>query len=310
MLIVRRLRELTLGSASTPRRARHVSAASGLVVTGDFLYVVADDEHHLGVFRAEGEGEGELVRIFPGELPHGNKPRKAEKPDLETLTRLPSFPGYPFGALLALASGSRPNRRTGAVFRLDATGALVDAPQLIDLSGIYLPLERQFPALNIEGAVIVGNALILLQRASKHYPMNALIHLPLADVLDAITHQDSLGTIDSPHVHAVELDKVDGVPLCFTDGAALADGRIVFTTVAENAEDTYADGPCSAAAVGMLDIDGRLQFLERLEPAHKVEGVHAWLDGALIRLLLVTDADDPDIAGVLLSAEFPSSPVR
>ncbi|HEY5972379.1 MAG TPA: hypothetical protein VIT22_10510 [Pseudoxanthomonas sp.] len=306
MIRANKLRELTLGSPSTPQRARHVSAASGVVVVGEFLYVVADDEHHLGVFRAEGDGEGDLLRIFPGDLPHDRKPRKAGKPDLEALTRLPPFPGYPAGALLALASGSRPNRRSGAVCKLDSSGALAGAPRLIDLSDVYLPLERHFPALNIEGAVIVDDALVLLQRGSKHHPANALIRLPLAGVLDAIAHQDSLGTVDSPRVHIVDLGTADGVPLCFTDGTALADGRIVFTAVAENAEDTYNDGPCSAAAVGILDAEGRVLVLEPLEPAYKVEGVHARIDGGVIKLLLATDADDPDIAGILLAAELPS----
>ena len=120
-------------------------------------------------------------------------------------------------------------------------------------------------------AVIVGEALVLLQRGSKHHPLNALIHLRLAGVLDALATGNPVGVGEPARVQAVDLGSVDGVPLCFTDGAALGDGRIVFTAVAENAEDTYSDGPCSAAAVGMIGVDGELQWLEPLQPAHKVE---------------------------------------
>ena len=310
MIHASKLRELTLTTPSSPRRARHLGAASGLVAAGGFLYVVADDEHHLGAFSAEGNDAGELLRIHPGDLPHDRQSRKASKPDLEALVRLPPFHGYPDGALLALASGSRPNRRGGVILALDATGAITDAPRRIDLSATYLALEHRFPALNIEGAAVRGDALVLFQRGSRHHPGNALIHLPLDGVFDAIAHGDLRIAVDPVNVEFVDLGTVDGVPLCFTDGTALADGRIVFTAVAENAEDHYVDGPCLAAAVGILGPDGRLQCIERLEPVHKVEGVHAWLDGARIRLLLVTDADDADIAGLLLSADLPADPAR
>ena len=43
--------------------------------------------------------------------------------------------------------------------------------------------------------------------------------------------------------------------------------------------------------------------LHRLDRADKVEGVHARVDGTVIQLLLVTDADDADIPAGLFSAE-------
>jgi hypothetical protein len=104
----------------------------------------------------------------------------------------------------------------------------------------------------------------------------------------------------------VDLGMVDGVPLSFTDGAPLPDGRIVFSAVAENAQDTYHDGPCTGAAIGIIGTDGKVAALHRLEPVQKVEGVHATLQGDRIQLLLVTDADDAGIPGKLLSAEIPS----
>src|SRR5688500_14627034 len=109
VVTTRFIRELTLASPPNANSARHISAASGMVAVGEFLCVIADDELHLGVFDRSGTGAGALVRLFPGELPDTPAERKALKPDLEALVRLPGFPGYPHGALLALASGSRPN---------------------------------------------------------------------------------------------------------------------------------------------------------------------------------------------------------
>jgi hypothetical protein len=302
------IRQLKLAALpESPGALRHLSAASGMVVAGNYLYVIADDELHLGMFLVEGHGDGQLIRLFPGDLPDTSEARKAAKPDLEALVRLPPFERCPHGALLALASGSRPNRRTGVVLALDADSRLVGTPFPLDSSPFYLPLETSLPALNIEGAVVLGTELVLLQRASRMHPQNALVYLSLDEVLRAMSSTDSAAS-EPARVHIVDLGTIEGVPLRFTDGAALPDGRIVFSAVAENAEDTYLDGPCIGTAIGIIGTDGQVEALHRLEPTQKVEGVHATIHDDLIHLLMVTDADDAGVAGRLLSAEIPSHP--
>ena len=307
MIRPRLIGPLMLASLSEAGNARHLSAASGMVVAGNFLYVIADDELHLGVFDSRAQDGGRLARMFSGELPDGPALRKAAKPDLEALVRLPSFAACPHGVLLALPSGSRPNRHTGVVLALDADDRLFGTPFPLDLSPFYLPLEASFPALNIEGAVVLGTELVLLQRASRMHPESALICLPLEDVLRAMNSTD-IATSTPARVRIVDLGTIQGVPLGFSDGAALPDGRIVFSAVAENAEDTYLDGPCIGAAIGIIGTDGQVEALHRLEPMQKVEGVNATIHGDLIHLLMVTDADDADVPSRLLSAEIPSHP--
>ena len=85
MIHTQKIRELHLTHGSSESRSPFISAASGLVKVNNQLYVVADDEHHLGVFSAGHVGPGELVRLFEGTLPDKFKKRKAQKPDLETL---------------------------------------------------------------------------------------------------------------------------------------------------------------------------------------------------------------------------------
>jgi uncharacterized protein DUF6929 len=278
------------------------------VRAGRFLYVVADDELHLGVFRSTGAKLGHLVRLFAGELPAAAKERKARKPDLEALTLLPSFAGYPHGALLALGSGSKRNRRMGALLALDAQGEAGDTPQVCDLSGMFAVPEDIFAALNIEGAVVVGDELCVLQRGNKRASENAVIRFHLPALLGALGSGLPIAATEplTPSaICAAALGEIKGIPLCFTDAAALPNGEFVFTAIAEDTEDNYNDGPCTGAAVGIADREGRLRHLYPLDRPHKVEGVDARVEGDVIRLLLVTDADDAAIPASLYSATIP-----
>jgi hypothetical protein len=110
MLITETLCDLLVDPQSHPRGQPHLSAASGLVRVHGRLYVVADDEHHLGVMAdtqqvptdALSTPRVTLLRLFEGDLPRAKGQRKAAKPDLEALTAVPPLPAVQNGALLAL----------------------------------------------------------------------------------------------------------------------------------------------------------------------------------------------------------------
>jgi hypothetical protein len=302
MITLTKIRELDLADTGDAEMPRHLSAAGGLACVGSFIYVVADDELHLGVFSATGDAPGHMIRLFDGELPADKAARKKQKPDLEAIAQLAPFRNYPNGALLALGSGSKRKRRRGALLALDQLGAIEGAPRIIDVSPLFEELDRRFPALNIEGSVAIGNELRLLQRANRKHPQNMIVRYPLAAVLESFETGDAIGAITPAAIDLIDLGEIDGVPLSFTDGAGLPDGSIVFTAVAEDTEDTYNDGACLGAAIGVAASDGTLRFLIRLDARHKVEGVAARVDNDVIRLLLVTDADDPAIPASLFSA--------
>lgn len=306
MISLTRLRALDLAdSGATPR---HLSAASGLARRGDFLYVVADDELHLGIFPATDRTPGRLLRLFPGELPQAKADRKRHKPDLEAIAELPAFADHPYGALLALGSGSENNRRRGAVVVLDGDGAAAGVSRVADFAPLFAALDRHFPALNIEGAVVDGGELRLLQRATRRHPLNAIVRYSLPPLIAALASGAPVGNMSPSAIDRVDLGAIDGVPLSFTDGASLPGGAMVFTAVAEDTEDTYNDGACLGAAIGIVANDGSLRLLERIEGIQKVEGVTARLDGDAIRLLLVTDADDPAVPANLFAATIANPP--
>ncbi len=290
-------RKLSLAPGSHPRGLSFLSAASGLVRVRDKFYVIADDEHHLAVFDVDGEAPLRLVRLLEGDLPVAAKKRKALKPDLESLLVLPASADRPDGSLLALGSGSRPNRFVGVLLGLDARGDVRGTPRTIDLEPLYADLATRFAKLNIEGAFIIGDALMLLQRGVT-VGASAAIRFDLAAVMAWVSGRRS-AVLSPRSVRSVDLGAANGVAFAFTDGAALADGSWVFSAVAEDRDDSYDDGPCVAAAIGICGGDDALRSLELLEPTRKVEGIAASVVGTTALLRLVTDADDPDHAAEL-----------
>jgi hypothetical protein len=295
MLIVERLRELTLRRPTHTPGCKHVSAASGLVCAHGRAYVIADDEHHLAIFD-DAHAHGRTVRLFDGTLPAGVQARKKRKPDTETLTLLPQ------GVLLTLGSGSRPQRCRGAWIALDAEGRPRRPARHVDLTPLYDPLRKHFDDLNIEGAFVCGREFVLLQRGHVGGSPNASLHYALKQVLAWLFDAADAPALLRRRQH--HLGQAGGVPLCFTDGAALAGGDWVFTAVAEATDDSVADGACMGSMVGVISAQGALLARHALPGNEKVEGIAARVRHGVVDLCLVTDADDPRIASQLLRARF------
>lgn len=304
MLPLDPLRTLTIDPASHPRGQPHLSAASGLVCVHGRVHVVADDELHLGVFD-DASAPGRLVRLFDGALPSGKKARKRAKPDLETLLHLPPGPGWPQGALLALGSGSRPQRERGALLTFEKSGHLMAAPRSVDLGPMYHPLQARFDDLNVEGAFVLADDFVLLQRGNGRLGVNAALHYRWSDVQSLLRGEINAELI--PHAeHRFALGDLDGVPLGFTDGVAwpgpAGAGRWLFCAAAEDTDNSYADGGCAGSVLGLADARGRLLWTKPLPGRHKVEGIDVRAEPGGLALCLVTDADDPAQASVLWRA--------
>ncbi len=302
MLETRIIRELVVDHAAGVAGKAHLSAASGLVKLGMRLYVVADDEHQLAMFDLSNGEPGRLLPIFDGELPLRHKARKAAKPDCETLLVLPAFGAFPHGALMAMGSGSRPSRQRAALLALDSAGDIQGSVRSVDLTPLLTPLRGYFPDLNIEGAFVHGDTLSLLQRGNSGSAINARINLSWPDLQRWLT--DARPAPGPALITHFELGAIDGVPLSFTDGAALPGADWLFSAAAEDTSDTYGDGVCAGSVIGLVDAGGTIRTLERLSPTCKVEGIAALIVGDTIDLLLVTDADDRSRPALLLSTSL------
>ena len=305
MVSLEKLRDLTL-KETAEGRPDHLSAGSGLVRRSDYIYVIGDDELDLGIFSLGSSEPGELVPLFEGQLSAEASERAREKPDLEALTVVPPFRFNPYGALLALGSGSGESRDRGFIWSLDSDGSLRGFPRVVDISNLYRFLQQHCAGdLNIEGVAVTNERLALFQRGNSEGGRSQVFYLSLEEVVGSLTSDFSVDASHLDEVQEFDLGKVDGVGLHFTDGDGLPDGRLLFSASAEP-EDDDSGRATAGSVLGVIGTDGELQQLERIEPSSvKVEGVDAVVADRLIHVLMVSDADDDAIPSPLYSGTLP-----
>ena len=302
----KRLRTLTVNGH--PRGQPHLSAASGLVCAHGRVYVMADDEHHLAVFR-DRRSPGRFHRVLAGNLPCETEARKKRKPDVETLFLLPSSKAGGGDALIALGSGSRKNRQIGIVIPLSARGKVAKEVRRFDLRPLYKPLRDVLGGeINVEGAIVTADELLLLNRGGKDKSVNAVAHYRLRDLRRLM--KGARSNIKPTSVRRYDLGDINGIALGFTDGAALPSGGWFFTAVAEDTDDSVVDGACKGSVIGFVDSRGDLLGMHRLKPKMKAEGIDLQTTQQGLVLCLVTDADTPARPSTLLLAHLNEMHVR
>lgn len=297
---LKHLRDLAVDTP-LPSGHAYLSAASGMVVCGDALYVVADDAQCLGVFdlggpelasAGAGAGPGRLIPLIAGDLPGDAAARKKLKPDFEVLLALPCAAGT---RLLAMGSGSTGQRMRGVVVDVPADDAPVNV-RVIDLRALFAAIAPLVPEINLEGAVLRGDELLLFNRGNSAHPASQVIAVPLAEVLAEVLEG---GCVAARLCAQLRLPDVAGVPLTVTDACLLESGHILLSAAAEATDNSYADGALVGAAIVELGADLAVLWVEPLDPVVKVEGLSAQIMADGVHLLCVTDADDPDAASGL-----------
>lgn len=299
-------------SAATPGLPPHVRAASAVRSWKGGLIVIQDDVNALAFARPTGLATALLLPPGPGGLWHFEERSgtKALKMDLEAAALLPD------GRLAAFGSGSTAARERLAILGPDGSVRVVDAAPLYAL----LRAEPAFAGseLNVEGALVRGDALWLFQRGNgapeglrgAAHPVNATCQLPLGAFLGWLDHG---GPAPAPRdICQYELGSSSGARFGFTDAALTRDGRIAFLACAEDSPDAVRDGPVRGCRLGFLE-GGRARTLDVVDgegrpSTLKLEGLET--SGKASELVAVADMDDPDRPAVCvrLRLEVAASP--
>lgn len=287
---------------------------------------------------------GTAERIIPEVLPLDPGERASKKADFEALTlvrradinvlehdaRDAIARRFPYGLLIMSGSGGVSwegvRRSTCVVYSLDANGHISGLPTKVSLEALHESLEEGdhiTGELNIEGMAVYGQSLVLAQRgnsldADGAPARNVLIHLDLGEVLESIYTDLSVGGLELQGSRSYELGELDvehegesvPVKLDFTDLDAVFDdpeGRLVFTAAGEGPDGSPVKGVIAGSAVGVIAADGELLSITPLaDRSIKLEGIDALYNATLgcIDLLLVSDADDPEVPAPLFAARL------
>lgn len=304
MLPVRKIRDLTLEAAQGDEHSANVSAASALVHLGSTLFVIADDEKQLSIFPDEARTPGYQIQILSGKVPGSDEERAKTKPDLESLEVLPPWDGSPWGSLISLASGTK-HRDRAVLIPLGPDQMPTGDSHELDVSPLYDELRSKIDGFNIEGCAVRGDTLHLFQRGNSEGSKNARIDLSIAAVQEAVAESRPIVPQHVIGIANYDLGQLQGVKLCFSDASPLSDGRLVFTCSAETSGGGGDDGRIAGSAIGMMERDGKVSMVEPVDLEVKIEGMTAMMVDDAIRVLLVTDGDDPTSPSPLMEAMLP-----
>ena len=268
------------------RALPQVRAASGLARLGSRLLVAQDDREAFVLLDPE-------TATVDGDQVLGRPIAKADKADWEAAVALSD------GSVLVLGAGATPARRR--LDRVDEGGR----QGLPKASEVFAAIEASLgQAPNIEGAALLGDDVLLFHRGFGAKP-SATLRLALTDLLGETR----------PRIRERvlwDLGQVSGVPLGFTDAAALEDGGVLFLAAAEDSPNPIDDGAVKGAAVGVIR-QGRGRWTE-LRFAAGVSARSLKVEGLALApgtrgprgrsAFVVTDPDDPEIASDLCRIEL------
>ena len=233
----------------------HARAASALRRSGSRLVIVQDDVNVLALRDEAGSTSPQLLPLGPGgrRVFDDGVGNKASKMDLEACAALPD------GRLVVFGSGSSPAREALVVLAPDHT------PRVVPAGALYRALRQVAafagPELNVEGALVHGGELLLLQRGNgaprgEQQAVNAIGAIDLEEFvrwLDAAAEGAAPAAPRLAHVTPVALGHTGGVPFGLTDAALAGGGRIVLLACAEDSPDAVRDGPVLGCRVGLLE---------------------------------------------------------
>ncbi len=287
---------------------------------------------------------GTADRIIPEVLPLDPKQRSTQKADFEALTlvlrshieglkhpaRDEILRRFPYGLLIMSGSGGMSwagfRRSTCVVYSLDEHGHISGLPAKISLEALHESLQDCDAVngdLNIEGMAVYGQELILAQRGNSidqngDPAANLLIHLDLGEVLESIYTDLSVGALELQGTRRYELGSLpvehEGqsypVKIDFTDLDAVTGDpqrRLVFTAAGEGPDGSPVKNMIAGSAVGVISAEGELLSITPLaDRTIKLEGIDGRYNPTLgsIDLLLVSDADDPEVPAPLFAARL------
>ncbi len=265
-----------------------IGAASGIVYTDGFLYIVSDNSRCLYRYHIDTRKLDKFAVLPDGIC---ENVAKKEKPDFEALA-------HHDNKLYLFGSGSTDRRNKLIIF--DLSGGDYSFSEF-DLSKLYLKMryaagisENDF---NIEGATCDGKTWYLFQRGNGLSGSNGIFTIT-GNILQndvSITYKE------------IRLPEISAIPATFTD-AVYTNGKIWFLAAAENSNSVYEDGEILGSIIGCIGpVTFEIIFTSQISDRHKFEGLtcHPEVAGDKITFLLCEDNDTESAESTIYKLSLP-----
>ena len=271
------------------------------------LYLIGDDANSMLILDTDYQ-EVDSVKLFDYS---GKRIPKAEKTDFETAVLVNVNDKI---HLLILGSASRKKREKGILIPLPVADDSFPEPQTFSNAEFMKRVKMQgIPEINIEGATVIGDHLILSNRGNSANPEN---HLIITEK-DFWIRQNEAALSVLQVVMPLNIKEVPGISeLCYVASKDM----LLFTMSSEATDNAYDDGVIGDSYIGwvngihqkLLGPDIMLDGLINLSDVNadfkgeKIEGVciESATDNELI-LHLVADNDQGEsrLFNVILSVQ-------
>lgn len=295
------------GALSSIDRPPYVRSASGIAWFGNYFAVVQDDANFIALV------DTKIEKVIAVTLPAGEggkrqfddtRGNKKFKMDLESCV-LVALEDQEI--LITFGSGSNSFRENIVILRNLSEAPL---PEVYNAAELYKCLRsaKDFAGseLNIEGAVFLDKKIRLFNRGNgaaseDTEAVNASCDLDwqslYAYLINPKEKPPSLQNIT--HYY---LGNLDDLALGFTDVTDY-NSKLFFSAAAEDSPDAVTDGEVSGSALGVLDKQNKIRWVEITNGdgsrfKGKVEGI-TFLENDPNRIFVVIDQDSPDKASEL-----------
>lgn len=258
-----------------------IGAASGLIYENGKLFLISDHSDVLYIYSFESEEVNKISLFESGKILE-NRP-KHEKSDYESITQDERF-FYIFG------SGSTTIRKQMVVVSKESYSVSVHS-----LNDFYTELQTvsfiDDDNLNIEGAIINKNSLLLFNRGNGLKKQNGVFKISHWK----IPEKRNIKYLPIP------LPSIEDTVFGFTDAVLIQD-KIYFLATAEAVASTYEDGEILGSLIGRMDLkDLKIEDTQIITREHKLEGITLYKkEGNRFHFLVCEDPDD----GQMMSEVF------
>lgn len=248
-----------------------INGASGLVIEGDRLLLIADDSPVLYSYSIPDKKLLKISLSNDGYL--RERLPKIIKPDFEAIAKWED-------TYFIFGSGSAENRYHRLSVDCD-TKEVTERSSLTELyNEMMVSSGMSSEDFNIEGVVIDGDTNFYFNRGNGPGHKNGVFRLKRGEKREI-------------SFHSVQLPEIKGASFGFTD-ACRYEGDLYFTASAEATSSTYDDGDVMGSGIGMISMDNlQLKDFEIVTKSHKLEGlaVSKVIDNT-IEFIACEDADD------------------